>query len=156
MLKGCVEKAAAGVMALLLAPGLVWGTAQASEDERDHSGVHEFHETMEKLGEHTEQIVKAINHEDWQWVAKEARAIAEHPSPPAEERKRIMAFAGDRRAEFQEVDHAVHESAATLAEVADTEDGREVIRAFADMQASCLDCHASFRDDFRQHFYVGK
>ncbi len=47
MLKGCVEKAAAGVMALLLAPGLVWGTAQASEDERDHSGVHEFHETME-------------------------------------------------------------------------------------------------------------
>ncbi|WP_322520311.1 cytochrome c [Guyparkeria halophila] len=159
-MKGHVDKAVAGLMALLLilwlAPALALGTAQASEDEHDHSGVHEFHETMEELGEHTEQIVKAINHEDWQWVAKEARAIAEHPRPPAEERKRIMAFAGDRRAEFQKADQAAHAAAATLADVADTGDGREVIRAFADLQATCLDCHASFRDDFRQHFYVDK
>ncbi|MFI9655060.1 cytochrome c [Guyparkeria sp. GHLCS8-2] len=153
-MKGRVEKAA-GLMALLLVPGLALGTAQASEDEHDASGVHEFHEIMEELGEHTEQIVKAINHEDWQWVAKEARAIAEHQRPPAEERKRIMAFAGDRRVEFQEIDHAAHEAAATLADVADAGDGREVIRAFADLQATCLDCHASFRDDFRQHFYMG-
>ena len=159
-MKGRVETVVLGLTALLLAPwliaGLALGTAQASEDEHDDGGVHEFHETMEELGEHTEQIMKAINHEDWQWVAKEARAIAEHPRPPAEERGRIMAFAGDRRAEFQEADHAAHEAAATLAEAADTGDGREVIRAFADLQASCLDCHASFRDDFRQHFYMGK
>lgn len=159
-MKGRVDMAGAALMALLLAPwlgpGLVLGTAQASEDAHDHSGVHEFHETMEELGEHTEQIVKAINHEDWQWVAEEARAIAEHPRPPAEERQRIMAFAGDRRAEFQQADHAAHEAAATLADVADAGDGREVIRAFADLQASCLACHASFRDDFRQHFYMGK
>lgn len=154
-MEGRVDKAVAGLMALLLAPGLALGTAQASEDEHDASGVHEFHETMEELGEHTEQIVKAINHEEWQWVAKEARAIAEHPRPPAEERKRIMAFAGDRRAEFQKADHAAHDAAATLAGMADAGDGREVIRAFADLQATCLDCHASFRDDFRQHFYVG-
>lgn len=155
-MKGRVDKVVAGLVVLLLAPGLAVGTVQASEDEHDHSGVHEFHETMEELGEHTEQIVKAINYEDWKWVAKEARSIAEHPSPPAEERKRIMAFAGDRRAEFQEADHATHDAAATLADVADTGDGREVIRAFADLQATCLDCHASFRNDFREHFHLGE
>lgn len=139
-----------------LASGLALSTVQASEDKHEDSGVHEFHETMEELGEHSERIVKAINHEDWQWVAREARAIADHPRPPVEERERIMAFAGERRAEFQETDHAAHEAAATLADVAEMGNGRDVIRAFADLQATCLDCHASFRDDFRQHFYMDK
>ncbi|TKA89475.1 cytochrome C [Guyparkeria sp. SB14A] len=157
-MKGFLERSMVGLLAVLLLPAmnLAVGQAQASEDEHDHAGVHEFHETMEALGEHTERIVKAINHEDWRWVAKEARAIADHPRPPAEERQRIMAFAGDRRAEFQDYDHAAHQAAADLADVAAMEDGREVIRAFADLQATCLDCHASFREDFRAHFYAGK
>ncbi|WP_197408199.1 MULTISPECIES: cytochrome c [unclassified Guyparkeria] len=139
---------------LLMVPALLAGPVGASEDEDDHGGVHEFHEIMEELGEHTQRIVQAINHEDWAWVAREARLIADHPRPPAEERAKIKAFTGDRHAEFAKYDKAVHQTAAELAEVAEQEDGREVINAFARLQSSCLDCHASFRDDFRQHFYM--
>lgn len=132
------------------------GPLAASEDEDDHGGVHEFHETMEELGEHTQRIVSAINREDWEWVAREAEAIAEHPRPPKEERQRIMAFAGERKAEFQEYDQETHAAAAELADIAAEGDGREVINTFARLQTTCLDCHANFRGDFRQHFYLNK
>ncbi|MCL7743759.1 cytochrome c [Guyparkeria hydrothermalis] len=130
------------------------GPAIGSEGEDRHDRVHEFHEMMEQLGEHTQRIVQAINHEDWEWVASEARAIAEHSRPPAEERRRIRAFTGDRHAKFAEYDKAVHSDAAELAESADEGDGREVINAFARLQTSCLDCHGAFRAEFRRHFYL--
>lgn len=127
------------------------GAATASED--DPADVHGFHEMMEELGEHTQRIAQAINHENWSWVASEARAVADHPRPPVEVRQRIRAFTGDRHAKFAEYDKAVHASAAELAEIAEAGDGREVINAFARLQTSCLDCHAAFRDEFRRHFY---
>ncbi len=140
---GCV--AASAILSLAFA-----GPLAASED----GGVHGFHETMEALGEHSQRIVSAINHEDWEWVVREAEAIAEHPRPPMAERRRIMAFAGERKAEFQEYDHEAHAAAAELADIAAEGDGREVINAFARLQTTCLDCHSNFRDDFRQHFYM--
>lgn len=148
---GLVCIAASAILPLAFA-----GPLAASEDGDDHGGVHEFHETMEGLGEHTQRIVSAINHEDWKWVAREADAIAEHPRPPKEERQRVMAFAGERKAEFQEYDHEAHAAAAELADIAGEGDGREVINAFARLQTTCLDCHAHFRHDFREHFYVNK
>ena len=143
-----------GALAALMLPVMLAGPASASEDENDHGGVHEFHEMMEELGEHTQRIVQAINHEDWAWVAREARMVADHPRPPAEQRQRIKAFTGDRHARFAEYDKGVHSTAAELADIAEQGDGREVINAFARLQASCLDCHATFRDDFREHFYM--
>jgi len=144
---------ALATLAALLLPAMLAAPAWASEDEHDHGGVHEFHEMMEELGEHTQRIVQAINHEDWAWVAREARMIADHPRPPMEERRRLKAFTGDRHARFAEYDKAVHATAAELADVAETGEGREVINAFARLQSSCLDCHANFRSDFREHFY---
>ena len=144
----------AGTFAALILPAMMAVPASASEEDHDHGGVHEFHEMMEELGEHTQRIVQAINHEDWAWVAREAGMIADHPRPPAEERKQLKAFTGDRHARFAEYDKAVHATAAELAEIAEQGEGREVINAFARLQVSCLDCHASFREDFRQHFYV--
>jgi cytochrome c556 len=138
---------------LMLLPALLAGPVGASEDGHDHGGVHEFHEMMEELGENTQRIVQAINHEDWAWAAREARMIADHSRPPAEERARLKAFTADRHAKFAKYDKAVHETAAELAKVAEQGEGREVINAFARLQSSCLDCHASFRDDFREHFY---
>ena len=143
-----------GVLAAVVLPAMMAAPVAASEDEHDHGGVHEFHEMMEELGEHTQRIVQAINHEDWAWVAREARMIADHPRPPAEERKKLKAFTADRHARFAEYDKAVHSTAAELATIAEQGDGREVINVFARLQASCLDCHATFREDFRQHFYM--
>ena len=143
-----------GVLAAVVLPAMMAAPVVASDDDHDHGGVHEFHEMMEELGEHTQRIVQAINHEDWAWVAREARMIADHPRPPAEERKKLKAFTGDRHAKFAQYDKAVHRTAASLADVAEQEDGREVINAFARLQSSCLDCHAAFREDFRQHFYM--
>ena len=145
-----------GTLAVLLVSAFLAGPVGASENEDDHGGVHEFHEMMEELGEHTQRIVQAINHEDWAWVASEAQAIADHPRPPVEERQRLRAFTGDRHAKFAEPDEAVHRIAAEMADLARAKDGREVINAFARLQTSCLDCHATFREDFRQHFYVKK
>ncbi|MDG4867822.1 cytochrome c [Guyparkeria sp. 1SP6A2] len=148
--RGSLAVVAAAILPLTFAGPL------AASEEDGHGGVQEFHETMEELGEHTQRIVSAINHENWEWVAREAEAIAEHPRPPKEERQRIMAFAAERKAEFQEYDHEVHAAAAELSDIAAEGDGREVINAFARLQTTCLDCHANFRDDFRQHFYMDK
>ena len=136
------------VLAVMLA-----GPAWASEDGHGHGGVHEFHEIMEELDKHSQRIVQGINREEWEWVAREAQMIADHPRPSAEVRKRIKAFTGPRQARFAEYDKEVHSAAAELADTASQGEGREVINAFARLQASCLDCHAAFRDDFREHFY---
>jgi len=133
----------------------VGGPVAASEDEHGHEGPHEFHEMMEELGEATEDIVDAINHENWSLVAQRAGFIADHPRPPAEERRQLHAFLGERQAAFARHDRAVHEAAATVAQFAEAGEGRYVISAFADLQNRCLDCHTTFRQNFREYFYSG-
>ena len=133
----------------------VAGPVAANEDEPGHQGPHAFHEMMEELGEATEDIVDAINHENWPLVAQRAGFIADHPRPPVEERRQLHRFLGDRQAAFARHDRAVHEAAATVARFAEAGEGRDVITAFADLQKRCLDCHTTFRQDFREHFYSG-
>lgn len=141
--------------ALVAAALLAGGAVSANEHEEEHEGPHEFHEMMEELGEATEDIVDAINHENWPQVAARAGFIADHPRPPVEERRQLHAFTGDRQAAFERHDRAVHEAAADVARFAEAGEGRYVISAFAELQNRCLDCHVDFRRDFREHFYSG-
>ncbi|WP_410277105.1 hypothetical protein [Guyparkeria sp.] len=151
-----MDKRAKRIIGTVMVGALMVGTpVLASEEEHAHEGPHEFHETMEELGEWTEGIVDAINHENWPRVAELAQSIADHPKPPADERRQLHEFAGDRLDEFQRYDRGAHEMAADVARFAEAGEGRYVISAFADLQNRCLDCHVNFRQDFREHFYAG-
>ena len=97
-------------------------------------------------------ITEGITHEDWIRVAEHAEAIANHPRPPMTERVRIMAFAGTEVAQFKKYDTEVHEAASSLADEAADGDGSAIIASFGRLQNGCLDCHATFRSAYREHF----
>ena len=139
-----------GVWAAVLALTGAGTTGAALADEG--GAPHDFHEIMEDLGDHMVRITEGITHEDWIRVAEHAEAIADHPRPPMTERTRIMAFAGTDVARFKEYDAEVHEAASALADKAAGGDGSAIIASFGRLQNGCLDCHATFRQAYRDHF----
>lgn len=108
---------------------------------------------MQKLSKNMQTVTDAISREDWEQVAKTAPLIANHPQPPIAEKMRILSFAGSNVRKFKSFDRQTHKAAKELEEIAMRKDGKGVIAQFATLQNSCLACHQSFRETFKEHFY---
>ena len=64
-----------------------------------------------------------------------------------------MSFMGAEMSKFKAFDGETHEAAHELEHVAHGKDGQKVIAAFQKVQATCLNCHQTFRGKFIEHFY---
>lgn len=113
----------------------------------------ELQKVMKELGKNMQVITDGIAREDWELVAKTAPLIAAHPQPPLSEKMRIMSFMGTEMSKFKAFDGDTHEAAHELEHVAHEKDGQKVIAAFQKVQATCLNCHQTFRGKFVEHFY---
>lgn len=113
----------------------------------------ELQKVMKELGKNMQVITDGISREDWALVVKTAPMIAEHPQPPLGEKMRIMSFMGSDMPKFKAFDGETHEAAHELLQAAEGKDGQKVIAAFQKVQATCLNCHQTFRGKFVEHFY---
>lgn len=134
------------LVASLITFALFFSHAQAAEPL-------ELQKVMKGLGKNMQVITDGISREDWELVAKTAPLIAAHPQPPMSEKMRIMSFMGTEMSMFNAFDGETHEAAHELEHVAHEKDGHKVIAAFQKVQATCLNCHQTFRSKFVEHFY---
>ena len=113
----------------------------------------ELQKIMKAMGNDMQNILVAINKEDWSAIKQSAVNIAEHPKPPFTEKIRILSFIGTDTAQFKKLDTITHNTAMELVKLAEQENGNAIIDKFAQLQKSCLNCHQSFRKPFQAHFY---
>lgn len=119
------------------------GTAQAAD------GDNSLRTVMQNLSMQMQRGTDAISREDWPAIELIAAKIAQHPSPPAVEKMRILRTLGSDASRFRELDHQTHAAAELLAESAKKGDGAAVISAYARVQSTCMSCHQSFRTRIR-------
>ena len=124
-----------------------------SETAAEPSEPLALRKIMQDMGKEMGVIAEAVSREEWARVEKSALRIADHPRPPMEERKRIMAFFGKEMARFKGYDTKTHDTARELAAAAAKQESSAVISTFARLQSSCLECHRNFRKPFQEHFY---
>lgn len=110
---------------------------------------------MQDLSKHMQSTTDAIAREDWDMVLKLAPQIGQHEEPPTSEKLRILAYLGKDAARFRHYDHQTHEAADEMRQAALKQDGKAVIKAYANIQNNCLACHSNFRSGFQKHFYEG-
>lgn len=142
------RRIAAALLAATLLPAGVPAGAEA-----DAPKPLALRRIMQDMGRGMEEITRAISMERWDVVARAARGIAEHGQPPLPERARILGFMGSEAGAFRGRDEEMKKASLALEKAAAAGDGRRVIGAFADLQASCLACHESFRPRFVEHFH---
>lgn len=111
---------------------------------------------MQDMGKNMQLITDGISRSDWKQVEKAAALVADHPQPPAEEKARIIALFGAEMGRFKGYDTETHDHALAAAAAARAVDGQAVIRAFGQLQSSCLGCHTAFREPFVAHFHGKK
>lgn len=87
--------------------------------------------------------------EDFDEVAAAARAVAEHPQVPPEERIRIQSILGPDFPAFVTTDRTVHDAGIRLSERAMQRDTSGMLDALAQLQEACVSCHTSFRSRVR-------
>jgi len=111
---------------------------------------------MQDMGKNMQTMTDGIARSDWKLVEKAAAQVADHPQPPAEEKLRIIAFIGAEMGRFKGYDSEANDHALAAGVAAKAGDGKAVIRAFGQLQTSCLSCHTTFREPFAAHFYGKK
>ncbi len=80
-------------------------------------------------------------------------SLTSSAQPLIAEKMRMLSFAGSNVSKFKSFDKQTHQAAKELEEVAIKLGGKGAIAKFATHQNSCLDCHQSFRETFKEHFY---
>ncbi|HEY9031018.1 MAG TPA: cytochrome C [Kangiella sp.] len=108
---------------------------------------------MQDLELNMQRIASAIIREDLVAVADLAPLVADHEQPPMTEKMRILSFMGSDAGTFKSLDGVTHDTAMTLKELAENNDGDAVIKTYADLLQSCVACHQKFRKPFVAHFY---
>ncbi len=108
---------------------------------------------MNELETRMEAIVRALSSGDFEAVESNARQIADHEKPPMEERQKIHGLLKEEANGFREIDYAVHQSAAKMAESARSQDYAGVVDNYRDVLHGCVKCHAGFRSRIVEHFY---
>ncbi|QKT03948.1 cytochrome c [Ectothiorhodospiraceae bacterium 2226] len=131
------------VMASVLA-GALW-TASAAAAERPS-----FQAVMQGLAADMQRLSQAIFMEDFPAMAEAAEAVADHPKPADQDRRRVMAAVGPDVERFRAYDHAVHEGAERIAEAARATDMDGVLRYHAQVMQGCVACHSTFRGRMTQ------
>ncbi len=135
-------------IALLITSNLIFSAAVAGNKK-----PLVLRKIMQDLGESMQSITDGISREDWKLVKAEARLVADHPKPPFGEKLRILGFVGTKARTFKKYDNQTHNAAVELEQVASSQDGLAVIKAFSLLQNSCMKCHQSFRKPFLMNFY---
>jgi cytochrome c556 len=110
----------------------------------------QMRELMGALGERMGEIGEGIWREDFAAIAEAARYIAEHPKPPAAQRKRVISALGDDAPEFRAADKRVHTGSLALVEAAESGQMPAVVERYERLVEGCVACHARFRDRVRQ------
>lgn len=108
---------------------------------------------MQQLGRDMQAVTGAIATEDWSNVAELSPQIARHTQPPMMEKLRILSWLGSDASKFRAFDGEVHDAATAMEKAAMRGEGQAVIKAFSEVQLSCLRCHQNFREPFIKHFY---
>lgn len=136
------------VTVMLMAP-VMFVDARAGEKEKSTS----LRAVMKKLGRDMQAVTGAISNEDWPLVVELAPEIAHHQEPPMIEKVHILRWLGTDASTFRGFDGQIKAAANDMGEAAARVNGKEVIRAFSDVQQACLGCHQQFRKSFIEHFY---
>ena len=108
---------------------------------------------MQQLGRDMQAVTGAIATEDWSTVAELSPKIARHAQPPMMEKLRILSWLDSDAGKFRGFDGEVHDAATAMEKAAMRGEGQAVIKAFSEVQLSCLGCHQEFRAPFIKHFY---
>ena len=142
-------------VALVVLMTILTAISSATWAEENDSAVKalSLRNIMQELSNNMQIVTDAISREDWEQVVRTAPQIANHPQPPIAEKMRILGFAGSNVSNFKSFDKQTHQAAKELEEIAMRKDGKGVIAQFATLQNSCLACHQSFRETFKEHFY---
>lgn len=96
-----------------------------------------------------DRLSAGIWSERYDSIAAAARAVADHPSIPQAEARRIAQVLGDDMSRFQDMDAEVHDRAVRIAGQADAGDLATVLEHDASLRRSCAECHAMFRERLR-------
>lgn len=108
-----------------------------------------FIEVMRQLGEAYSQFAQALLSDDFVGMAKAAQAIAEHPRPPVQERRKMMALLGEGVADFKALDANVHKAAAALVQATGSREMSTILARYQELTEGCVACHQRFRGQVR-------
>lgn len=100
---------------------------------------------MQGLRNETVSIMDAMLVDDFNAVAEAAERISSHPRIPPDQVALVAAELGAEMAAFKQFDTLVHDVSVTLREAADDADRVRMQKAFENMIAGCLGCHAAYR-----------
>ena len=134
-------------------PGASPAATTEAAAEHTHAAEGEGEELlpiMQRLGTSMAALTHGLMTEDSATVATNAAAIAAHaPIAPAE-LERISQALGDRMAEFERLDAAVHDGSVRLHEAAAAGRTDEVLTRLNEVQRGCVACHTQFRARLRR------
>jgi cytochrome c556 len=125
---------------MLLVTGIAWSVPS---DQPTLLGI------MEELGAQVGRLARAIMADDLPTAIAAASAIADHPQPAPDERRRLLAHVGADALAFRAANADVHDAAVTVRTAAEMGDRAALAAAFHHLADSCLSCHARFRDRLR-------
>ena len=104
---------------------------------------------MQQLAVDMAALTHALFTDDYPAVTQRAAAVANHAPIAAADLQRIDAALGADMAEFETLDAATHSASVKLHEAATAQNVSAVLDQLSEVQASCVACHARFRERLR-------
>lgn len=103
-------------------------------------------EIMQGLRNDLVMISDGLLVDDFTMIADGATGIAEHPRIPPSQAALMAAELGAEMAAFKQLDTQVHDLAIQTRSAADTSNRDAVFRRYQEITASCLACHAAYKE----------
>ncbi len=103
-------------------------------------------EIMQGLRNNLVTISDGLLVDDFGLIADGARGIAEHPRIPPDQVKLVVAKLGAEMPAFKQLDTQVHDLAIQIKTDAEASDRDAVFRHYQEITASCLACHAAYKE----------
>jgi hypothetical protein len=103
-------------------------------------------EIMQGLRDDTANIADGLLTDDFEKVARAARAIAEHPQIPAAQVQLVAAELGPEMPTFKQLDTLVHDLSLEINTAAKALDREAAIAGYQRMMDGCFACHRGYKE----------
>ena len=100
---------------------------------------------MQGLLENVHTIDNGLFTENFEWIEKGSRAIANHPVMTESDKERVKNTLADRFSMFVEFDQIVHHHADSVAQAASLKQMEQVLKHYRIVRQGCINCHIHFR-----------
>lgn len=107
-------------------------------------------DVMTGLEQDMAALSAALWRTDFDAIANQATAIANHPQVPPPERQTIAGALGQDMPAFKAVDTRVHDLAVRIRTLAEDENLDGILTTEAELRQGCVTCHTGFRDRLRE------